>query len=72
MIRSIDRSQPFSAIAPWFPEALQQGWFSAFIFGVIGFLWMIGPQPGSHDWLWIDKGHLSDSHISTGLAHALP
>jgi len=45
---------------------------SLVLFGLTGFLWMVGPQSGSHDWLSIGKGHLSDSHISTGLARALP
>ena len=43
---------------------------SLLLFGMIGFSWMVGPQVGSHDWLWIGKGH-SDSHISTDLGHAL-
>jgi hypothetical protein len=42
---------------------------SLVLFGVTGFLWMVGPRPGSHDWLWIGKGQLS---VSAGLAHALP
>ncbi|HXO95314.1 MAG TPA: hypothetical protein VN857_01915, partial [Chthoniobacterales bacterium] len=45
---------------------------SLVLFGLTGFWWMVGPQPGSHDWLSIGKGHPSDSHISTGLARALP
>jgi hypothetical protein len=42
------------------------------LFGVTSFLWMVGPQPRSHDWVWIGKGHFSDSHISTDLGRALP
>jgi hypothetical protein len=45
---------------------------SLVLFGLTGFLWMVGPQPGSHDWLSIGKDHPSDSHISTGLARAEP
>jgi hypothetical protein len=45
---------------------------SLVLFGLTGFWWMVGPQPGSHDWLSIGKGHPSDSHISAGLARALP
>jgi hypothetical protein len=45
---------------------------SLVLFGMIGFSWMVGSQPGSHDWLWIGKGHFSDSHLSTDLGHALP
>ena len=45
---------------------------SLVLFGVIGFLWMVGPQPGSDDWLCIGKGHFYDSHISTHLGNALP
>ena len=42
---------------------------SLVLFGVTGFLWMVGPRPGSHDWLWIGKGQLS---VSAGLAHPQP
>ena len=45
---------------------------SLVLFGMIGFSWTVGPQLGSHDWLWIGKGHFSDSHISTDLGRALP
>jgi hypothetical protein len=45
---------------------------SLVLFGLTGFLWMVGPQPGPHDWLSIGKGHPSDSQISTGLARAQP
>src|ERR1700730_16964351 len=34
--------------------------------GVTSFVWMVGPQPGSHAWLSISsRGQFSDSHIST-------
>jgi hypothetical protein len=45
---------------------------SLVLFAMIGFSCMVGSQPGSHDWLWIGKGHFSDSRLSTGLGHALP
>jgi hypothetical protein len=45
---------------------------SLVLLGMIGFSWMVGPQPGSHDRLWIGKGHFSDSHISSDLGHAVP
>jgi hypothetical protein len=60
-------------------RAVVRGSFSAamllslVLFGVTSFLWMVGPQPGSHDWLWISsKGQFSDSHISTDHGRALP
>jgi hypothetical protein len=34
------------------------------LFGMLGFSSMVGLQAGSHNWLWIGKGQLSDSHIS--------
>jgi hypothetical protein len=34
------------------------------LFGTISFSWMVGVQPGSHSWLWIGKGPVSDSQIS--------
>jgi hypothetical protein len=37
---------------------------SLVLFGMIGFLSMLGPQSSSHNWLRIDKGDFSDSHIS--------
>jgi len=45
---------------------------SLVLFAMIGFSCMVGSQPGSHDWLWVGKGHFSDSRLSTGLGHALP
>jgi hypothetical protein len=46
---------------------------SLVLFGVTSFLWMVGPQSGSHDWLSINrKGQFSDSHFSTHLGRALP
>lgn len=45
---------------------------SLVLFAMIGFSCMVGSQPGSHDWLWIGKGHFSDSRLSIGLGHALP
>jgi len=45
---------------------------SLVLFAMIGFSRMVGSQPGSHDWLWVGKGHFSDSRLSTGLGHALP
>jgi hypothetical protein len=43
------------------------------LFGVTSFLWMVGPQPGSHEWQRISsKGQFSDSHISADLGRALP
>ena len=45
---------------------------SLVLFAMIGFSCMVGSQPGSHDWLWIGKGHFSDSRLSTGLGHTLP
>jgi hypothetical protein len=60
-------------------RAVIRGSFSAamllslVLFGVTSFLWMVGPQAGSHDWLCISsKGQFSDSHISTDLGPALP
>jgi hypothetical protein len=37
---------------------------SLVLFGMIGFLSMLGPPPGSHNWLWIGQSDFSDSHIS--------
>jgi hypothetical protein len=31
---------------------------SLVLFGVPSFLWMVGPQPVSNDWLWIGQSHL--------------
>ena len=45
---------------------------SLVLFGVTSFLWMVGPEPVSNDWLWIGKGHFSDSHICTDISHAWP
>ena len=41
------------------------------LFGVISFLWMVGPEVVSQDWLGIGKGHFSDSHISSDRQHAV-
>jgi hypothetical protein len=40
------------------------------LFGVISFLWMVGPEIVSHDWLRIGKGSFSDSQISTDRSNA--
>jgi hypothetical protein len=45
---------------------------SLFLFGVISFLWMIGPQSVSCDWLRIGKGSFSDSHLSADRSRAGP
>jgi hypothetical protein len=42
------------------------------LFGVISFLWMLGPEVVSHDWLRIGTGTFSDSHISDDGTHAGP
>ena len=41
------------------------------LFGVISFLWMVGPQVVFQDWLGIGKGHFSDNHISSDRQHAV-
>ena len=60
-------------------RAVVRGSFSAamllslVVFGVTSFLWMVGPQPSSDDWLWISsKGQFSDSRTSTDIGRALP
>jgi ABC-type transporter Mla maintaining outer membrane lipid asymmetry permease subunit MlaE len=45
---------------------------SLVLFEVISFVWMVGPEVVSHDWLGIGKGHFSDSHISADGSHAGP
>ena len=45
---------------------------SLILFGAISFLWMVGPEVVSHDWLRIGKGSFSDSPISADGSHAGP
>jgi hypothetical protein len=45
---------------------------SLVLFGVISFLWMVGPEIVSHDWLGIGKDTFSDSQISTDRSDAGP
>jgi hypothetical protein len=37
---------------------------------MVSFLWMVGSEVVSHDWLGIGKGSFSDSHISADGSHA--
>ncbi|MGA8476433.1 MAG: hypothetical protein WB696_00585 [Chthoniobacterales bacterium] len=45
---------------------------SLVLFGVISFLWIVGPEVVSHDWLRIGKGSFSDNHVSIDGSHAGP
>jgi len=42
---------------------------SLILCAVMCFLWMVDPEPASHDWLSIGKGHFSDSHVSANSGH---
>jgi hypothetical protein len=43
---------------------------SLILFAVISFVWMVGPDVVSHDWLRIGKGSFFDSHISADCSNA--
>jgi hypothetical protein len=43
---------------------------SLILFALISFLFMVGPEVVSHDWLTIGEGTISDSHISNNRSHA--
>jgi predicted PurR-regulated permease PerM len=43
---------------------------SLILFALISFLFMVGPEVVSHDWLKIGEGTISDSHISANRSHA--
>jgi len=44
---------------------------SLILFAVISFLWMVGTEVVSHDWLGIGKGHFSDGRISADRQRAV-